>query len=98
MKEPRIKKFYFITLIFFFTKNPFFLQIFPSSPIQINYSVTDHPGIRQWLKQFVSAKRLTGLVSFDFIVDKNTDEAFCIECNPRLHSAIVSFNSKSQVC
>ena len=75
----------------------FLFQICPSSPVQVNYTVTEHEGIKQWLKNFVSAKRLSGFICFDFIVDKNTKEAYCIECNPRLHSAIVSFNTNSQV-
>ena len=59
----------------------------PSSPFQINYEMVDKPGIRQWVDRFVSAERLTGQVSFDFIEDAH-GEVFAIECNPRTHSAI----------
>ena len=45
---------------------------------------------------FVKATNLSGLVCFDFLVDNN-DNAYCIECNPRLHSAIVSFESQTKV-
>jgi hypothetical protein len=59
--------------------------------------VFEHPSIRKWVETFVRVKSLTGMISFEFIVDVETDEAFCLECNPRLDSSIVSFSDKSQV-
>ena len=56
----------------------------------------DHEGIQEWVTTFVKAKNLSGFVCFDFLVDKNNN-VYCIECNPRLHSAIVSFESQSKV-
>ncbi len=38
-----------------------------SSACQVNYAHVDHPEIRRWVEHFVSALRLTGQVSFDFI-------------------------------
>ena len=68
----------------------------PSSPIQTNYVSVEHKGIQDWVTTFVKATNLSGLVCFDFLVDNN-DNAYCIECNPRLHSAIVSFESQTKV-
>lgn len=68
----------------------------PSSPIQTNYVSVEHKGILDWVTTFVKATNLSGLVCFDFLVDNN-DNAYCIECNPRLHSAIVSFESQTKV-
>jgi len=45
---------------------------------------------------FVKNTGLSGLVCFDFLVDAY-DNVYCIECNPRLHSAIVSFESQSKM-
>jgi predicted ATP-grasp superfamily ATP-dependent carboligase len=56
----------------------------------------EHKGIQEWVTTFVKNTGLSGLVCFDFLVDKD-DNVYCIECNPRLHSAIVSFESQSKV-
>ena len=56
----------------------------------------EHKGIQEWVKTFVKNTNLSGLVCFDFLVDKD-DNVYCIECNPRLHSAIVSFESQTKV-
>ena len=72
------------------------IQVCPSSPIQTNYVSVEHKGIQDWVTTFVKATNLSGLVCFDFLVDNN-DNAYCIECNPRLHSAIVSFESQTKV-
>jgi hypothetical protein len=61
-----------------------------SSACQVNYAHVDHPGIRRWVDHFVSALRLTGQVSFDFIESADGD-IYAIECNPRTHSAITMF-------
>lgn len=61
-----------------------------SSAFQVNYAMVEHPGIEAWVRTFVAGLRLTGQVSFDFIVaDDGTP--FAIECNPRTHSAITLF-------
>merc|ERR1712129_304315 len=74
----------------------YMFQVCPSSPIQTNYVSVEHKGIQDWVTTFVKATNLSGLVCFDFLVD-NDDNAYCIECNPRLHSAIVSFESKTKM-
>jgi hypothetical protein len=61
-----------------------------SSACQVNYAHVDHPEIRQWVERFVSAHRLTGQVSFDFI-EAVDGTVYAIECNPRTHSAITMF-------
>lgn len=74
----------------------FMLQVCLSSPIQTNYISMRHHGIERWVTEFVQKTRLSGLVCFDFLVDDDNN-VYCIECNPRLHSAITSFNSPGLV-
>jgi hypothetical protein len=62
-----------------------------SSACQVNYAHLDHPEIRRWVEHFVSALRLTGQVSFDFI-ESTAGQIYAIECNPRTHSAITMFH------
>ena len=72
------------------------LQVCHSSPIQTNYVSIEHQGIQEWVEKFVQETKLSGFVCFDFLVNEK-DEVYCIECNPRLHSAIVSFANSSKV-
>jgi len=74
----------------------YMFQVCPSSPIQTNYVSVEHKGIQEWVTTFVKNTGLSGLVCFDFLVDKD-DNVYCIECNPRLHSAIVSFESQRKM-
>ncbi len=69
------------------------IHVCPSSPIQTNYVSLEHQGIENWLELFVEQTNLSGLVCFDFLVDGQSGEVFCIECNPRLHSAVTSFRT-----
>jgi hypothetical protein len=62
-----------------------------SSACQVNYAHAEHPEIRRWVDHFVSALRLTGQVSFDFI-ESDDGTIHAIECNPRTHSAITMFH------
>lgn len=64
----------------------------PCSPMQIDYDVVKHPEIKKWMETFCKAKQLTGCVCFDFLEDEKTAEVYCIECNPRLHSGVVSYH------
>ena len=61
-----------------------------SSAFQVNYAMVEQPAIEQWVRTFVGSLKLTGQVSFDFMVSEN-GEVFPIECNPRTHSAITMF-------
>jgi hypothetical protein len=62
----------------------------PSSAFQVNYESVDHPAIEAWVRTFVRALRITGQVSFDFL--ETADGAVqAIECNPRTHSAVTTF-------
>jgi len=63
-----------------------------SSSMQIFYKNIQHEGIKNWTIEFCTKLKLTGLISFDFIEDGKTGDVYCIECNPRPHSNIVSFN------
>jgi hypothetical protein len=62
-----------------------------SSAFQVDYASVDEPAIAAWVERFVGALRLTGQVSFDFIVDPG-GRVVPIECNPRTHSAITAFH------
>ena len=62
----------------------------PSSAFQVNYESVDVPAVEAWVHRFVAALNITGQVSFDFI-ESATGEVFAIECNPRTHSAITTF-------
>lgn len=61
-----------------------------SSAFQVNYAMVEQPAIEHWVRTFVSSLKLTGQVSFDFMISEN-GEVFPIECNPRTHSAITMF-------
>lgn len=58
-----------------------------SSAFQVNYEHLDRPEVEAWVTQFVAHHRITGQISFDFIVDE-AGMVRPIECNPRTHSAI----------
>ncbi|MFD7653799.1 ATP-grasp enzyme [Actinosynnema sp. NPDC059797] len=61
-----------------------------SSALQLNYHHVEVPEIWSWVRVFVTAHRLHGQVSFDFIVEDGVP--YAIECNPRPHSALVAFH------
>ena len=67
-------------------------QVCPCSAMQIDYDVTENVKIKEWVEAFCDATKITGLICFDFIEDEMSGEVFCIECNPRLHSCVVSYN------
>ena len=66
-----------------------------SSSSQLNYSHKQVPQIENWLEGFAKGTKLTGQVSFDFIVD-SSQTAYCIECNPRVHSQCSVFLDKEE--
>ncbi len=61
-----------------------------SSAFQLNYAMVDIPEIEDWVRTFVRELKLTGQVSFDFMVTSD-GQVRAIECNPRTHSAITMF-------
>lgn len=67
-------------------------HVCPCSPVQIDYDVVKHPEIKKWVETFCKAKQLTGCVCFDFLENEITGDVYCIECNPRLHSGVVSYH------
>ena len=63
--------------------------------MQIDYlDASSKTKIFDWIKEFVGHKNLSGSMCFDFIEDPSTGEMLAIECNPRLHSAIVLMDSR----
>ena len=69
-------------------------HVSPSSAMQIDYDVTKHPEIKKWVEEFCKAKKITGGICFDFLEDDDSGEVYCIECNPRFHSCVVSYHMK----
>lgn len=67
------------------------IHVCPSSPMQIDYSAVEKKEIKEWTIEFCKKKKITGFVCFDFIESQQTGEIYCIECNPRLHSSVVSY-------
>ena len=57
----------------------------------------NNDGIEKWAEVFVLAKNLSGMLSFEVIVDKYTNEVYGMDCKPFLHSSIMNFNHKTQV-
>ena len=62
----------------------------PSSAFQVNYDSVDRPEIEAWVRHFVAELKITGQVSFDFL-ERPDGTIAAIECNPRTHSAITTF-------
>lgn len=76
--------------IFIYTSNP-------SSPMQIDYDdASDKKEIFTWVQAFVSKKKLSGSLCFDFMEHPQTGEMMAIECNPRLHSCIVLMDTQRE--
>ena len=69
-------------------------QVCPCSPVQIDYDVTKHSEIKKWVEEFCKTKKITGCICFDFLEEDDSGEIYCIECNPRLHSCVVSYQMK----
>ena len=69
-------------------------HVSPSSAMQIDFDVTKHPEIKKWVEEFCKAKKITGGICFDFLEDDDSGEVYCIECNPRFHSCVVSYLMK----
>jgi len=61
-----------------------------SSPIQCDYNVIERPKISKWVESFCKQSNYTGAICFDFI-ENDQGEIFCLECNPRFHSSLVTF-------
>jgi len=70
----------------------------PSSPMQIDYEDASYKTeIFNWVSAFISKKRLSGSLCFDFIEDYSSGKMLAIECNPRLHSAIVLLDTRRDI-
>ncbi|CAM9130749.1 unnamed protein product [Heterosigma akashiwo] len=67
----------------------------PSGPVQLNYKHVDIREIEEWVRNFAQKANLTGSHSFDFLMHEG--KPYPIECNPRLHSAVVNFHENPEV-
>ena len=68
------------------------VNINASSCMQTIYEDVEQDEVKKWTVEFCRRLELTGLLSFDFMVEEKTGLVYCIECNPRPHSSIVCFN------
>ena len=73
------------------------IQVCPASPIQIDYSVVERKKFVTGLSNFAKKKQITGFICFDFLECQQSGEIYCIECNPRLHSSVVSYQYSSEL-
>jgi hypothetical protein len=55
-----------------------------------NYLPARNHKLRQWVETFCAARRLSGIVCIDFIVDSD-GTPYAIECNPRASSNLTNF-------
>jgi len=68
-----------------------------SSSSQMYYKHIEHPAILEWCTQYIQAFKLTGHISFDFIVSDHDGKPYAIGCNPYLNSAFTSFYNHPNV-
>jgi predicted ATP-grasp superfamily ATP-dependent carboligase len=69
-----------------------------SSPWLLNYQHLDNkPKILQWVKKFCADTGISGQASFDFIESEEDGLPYALECNPRTHTAIVTFYNHQDV-
>ena len=62
-----------------------------SSSSQLNYKHIDLPDILEWCTHYIREVKLTGHISFDFIVNDTDEKPYAIGCNPYVNSAITAF-------
>ena len=55
-----------------------------------------HQGIFEWVKLFVKTTNLSGMLTFDFIVNE-ADQEFCTGCSLKLNPAFSIFTDDTQV-
>lgn len=68
-----------------------------SSSSQLYYKHIEHPAILQWCTQYVQAFKLTGQISFDFIISDHDKKPYAIGYNRYVNSAITSFYNHPNV-
>jgi hypothetical protein len=62
-----------------------------SSSWQLNYKHIEHPEIFHWCRQYIHALKLTGQLSFDFIINDKDRKPYAIKCHPSINSTITDF-------
>ncbi|MCZ2121536.1 MAG: hypothetical protein LC108_04635 [Anaerolineales bacterium] len=62
---------------------PIHFQIGQGAAIAFEYA--EHAGIFEWVRKFVSARKFTGQIAFDFIQTPH-GQLYALECNPRATS------------
>ena len=58
-----------------------------------NYTPARSEALRSWVRDFCAARRLSGVVCIDFIVDAQSGTPYAIECNPRFSSNVLNLLS-----
>jgi len=62
-----------------------------SSSSQLNYQHIEHSEIFEWCIQYIRAFKLTGHISFDFIINDNDGKPYAIGLNSYKNSTITEF-------
>lgn len=60
------------------------------------FEAVDHPGIYEWVENFVREEKFTGQIAFDFSVEED-GKIYAIECNPRGTSGIHLFDENEKI-
>ncbi len=62
----------------------------------LNYEAVNHPGILEWIKNFVALENFTGQVGFDFFITSE-GTIYAIECNPRATHGLILFKNSDRL-
>ena len=62
----------------------------------VSGKMVHHQGIFEWVELFVKTTNLSGMLTFDFIVNE-ADQEFCTGCSLKLNPAFSIFTDETQV-
>jgi len=62
----------------------------------LNFEAVDHPGILEWIKNFVACENFTGQAGFDMF-EMEDGKIFAIECNPRATHGLILFQNSDRI-
>eukprot|EP00878_Enallax_costatus_P031410 GHUV01034351.1.p1 GENE.GHUV01034351.1~~GHUV01034351.1.p1 ORF type:complete len:435 (+),score=89.55 GHUV01034351.1:118-1305(+) len=63
----------------------------------LNFAHQGHPGIQQWVTDFITRSNASGQLCFDFMESSDDGQLYCIECNPRTSTVITEFHDNAQL-
>lgn len=62
----------------------------------LNFESIDHPGILEWIKNFVALENFTGQAGFDMF-ETEDGKIYAIECNPRATHGLILFKNSDRI-